>query len=124
MSCSFRQVLCLCYIEGLTATSVSVSTNMEPPDAVRSAPIAMTETSFLFIVLFLASMKDLPCCRVPAQPSMAYQALLRTVSFLPPSSFTVGAATATATCWLLRLGMAKKKKNDTAALAPVHCLQR
>ena len=46
---------------------------MEPPDAVRSAPIAMTETSFLFIVLFLASMKDLPCCRVPAQLSMAYK---------------------------------------------------
>ena len=28
---------------------------MEPPDAVRSAPIAMTETSSLFIV-------PLPCC--------------------------------------------------------------
>ena len=27
VSCSFRQFLCLCYIEGLTATSVSVSTN-------------------------------------------------------------------------------------------------
>ena len=46
---------------------------MEPPDAVRSAPIAMTETSFLFIVPFLASMTNLPCCRVPAQLSMAYK---------------------------------------------------
>ena len=39
----------------------------------RSAPIAMTETSSLFIVPFLASMTNLPCCRVPAQLSMAYK---------------------------------------------------
>ena len=84
MSCSFRQLLCLCYIEGLTATSVSVSTNMEPPDAVRSAPIAMTETSFLFIVPFLASMTNLPCCRVPAQLSMAYKEI-----FPRPASLTL-----------------------------------
>ena len=33
----------------------------------------MTETSFLLIVPFLASMTDIPCCRVPAQLSMAYK---------------------------------------------------
>ncbi len=56
---------------------------MEPPDAVRSAPIAMTETSFLFIVPFLASMTNLPCCRVPAQLSMAYKEI-----FPRPASLT------------------------------------
>ena len=57
---------------------------MEPPDAVRSAPIAMTETSFLFIVPFLASMTNLPCCRVPAQLSMAYKEI-----FPRPASLTL-----------------------------------
>ena len=33
----------------------------------------MTETSFLLIVPFLASMTDIPCCRVPAQLSVAYK---------------------------------------------------
>ena len=62
-------------MRALTVYQERILSNMEPPERVRTALIAVVEMSFLPIAHFLTGMTILPCYRVPTRPRTASMTL-------------------------------------------------